>query len=86
MVVLEAMAYGCPVIASNKCGAASVVAPGSNGFVFEAGNCDELAALLQDLTPPMLTQLGKAAFETAKQYTWRAYGDRLVSLYRDLGL
>jgi glycosyltransferase involved in cell wall biosynthesis len=47
MVMLEALAAGVPVLASNAGGPADVLQPGVNGWFFESGNASSLAAALQ---------------------------------------
>jgi glycosyltransferase involved in cell wall biosynthesis len=47
--VQEALACGLPVVASSRVGAAfDLIAPGDNGFVYEAGNDAELAGRLAE--------------------------------------
>lgn len=56
LAVNEAMNFATPVIVSNTCGCSSdLVQHGTNGFIFEEGNVDQLAAFLKEL-------LGDAAF------------------------
>jgi len=47
LVVNEAMASGLPVLVSNRCGcAADLVQEGKNGFTFDPGQAEQLAALM----------------------------------------
>ena len=47
LVVNEALSYGCPVVVSHRCGCVpELVENKPTGFVFEAGNVDELASKL----------------------------------------
>lgn len=47
LVVNEALSYGCPVVVSHRCGCVPELVEGkSTGFVFEAGNVDQLARKL----------------------------------------
>jgi glycosyltransferase involved in cell wall biosynthesis len=49
VVVNEAMCCGCPVVASDRVGAArDLVAPVALQFVFPCGNVEALAAILKD--------------------------------------
>ena len=48
-VLLEAMALSKPVIASNVGGIPDLIQDGQNGFLFKAGNSDELAEKLKTL-------------------------------------
>jgi glycosyltransferase involved in cell wall biosynthesis len=43
MVILEAGARRCPIIASNRGGLAELVTDGQDGLLFPAGNCEALA-------------------------------------------
>ena len=48
LVVNEAMAFGLPVVVSNRVGCSEdLVHDGENGFVFEAGNVDDLVRALE---------------------------------------
>ena len=51
-IVVEALAYGIPVICSRSGGIAESIAVGKNGYTFESGNSSELAALLRDVIEP----------------------------------
>lgn len=46
---LEALAFGIPVVASNCGGNSEIVVDGANGFLFESGNAERLAAVLRRL-------------------------------------
>lgn len=48
-VILEALSFGIPVIASNIGGAAELIKPEINGWTFEAGNWKQLETLIQTL-------------------------------------
>lgn len=70
--VLEAMAHGRPVIVSDGAGAASVVSPSSDGFVFQKrdveGLCDCIQMLHED--DSMLGRMAANARNSAAFYTW----------------
>lgn len=85
LVVLEAMASGLAVIVSDHTGAAELVEDGVNGFVVPAGDAEALADRLRALAadPDRCATMGIAARRTAAGRTWRAYGDRLLAIYRD---
>jgi len=46
-VVNEALMVGTPVICSDRCGASDLIDEGRNGYVFEAGNADDLQERLR---------------------------------------
>jgi glycosyltransferase involved in cell wall biosynthesis len=58
-IMLIALAYRIPVIASNIGGIAEVIRHGINGFLFETGNVDELAAHIEEIAtrPEIISQL-----------------------------
>jgi glycosyltransferase involved in cell wall biosynthesis len=47
MVILEALACGCPVIATRNSGGPEVIEPGFNGFLVDAGDSEGLAEKLE---------------------------------------
>jgi glycosyltransferase involved in cell wall biosynthesis len=56
LVILEARAAGCPVIAPDIGGIAELVAPGVDGWLYPPGDVDALAACLREAsrtTPPV---------------------------------
>jgi glycosyltransferase involved in cell wall biosynthesis len=62
LAALEAMALGKPVVLSNTGGAAELILPGEQGFLFEPGDIEALALHLTTLTSePLREQLGAAA-------------------------
>ena len=65
LVVNEAMCFGLPVIASDRVGAAAdLVKPGSNGFVYPAGDVPALAQLLEQVLEDGASErLGQASLE-----------------------
>jgi glycosyltransferase involved in cell wall biosynthesis len=77
LVVNEAMLQRTPVIASDAVGAAvgGLVRDGRNGFVFPAGNAEELASRLAHLAadPELCAQLGERAREDALALTPAAW-------------
>jgi glycosyltransferase involved in cell wall biosynthesis len=71
VVVNEAMCCGCPVIASDRVGAArDLVAPVKPGFIYRCGNLEALAAILRECNAGRaeLKRLRQAVVERMK--TW----------------
>ena len=68
----EAMAHGRPVIVSDGAGSSDCVIDSVNGFVVPAGDHDAIATMIQWFKdyPDKVQELGNAARETAKQYSW----------------
>ena len=83
-VVLEAMAAGLPVLTSARCGAAEVLPAPLQPFVVQhPDNPNEIAQRLNALLAGP-RELGRIAQETAVQFTWERYGDRLTKLVEGL--
>jgi len=82
-VLLEAMAAARPVVATRIAGIPDVVTDGENGLLVPAGADDALADALGRLHAdrPLGARLGAAALQSARDLSWRAYGDRLVAGY-----
>ena len=72
MVLLDAMNYGLPVIASDIGGIPEIVEHNRTGLLFDPGNPQALATAIQQLasSPKLALQLAEAAFEKLKlQYS-----------------
>ena len=83
MVVLEAMACGCPVIVSRNVGASDVVRDGENGFVVEIRDPAQAAARLAQLAsdPELLQRMSRQALATARDHGWSRYAGRLLEMW-----
>ena len=71
MVVLEAMAYGCPLVATRAGGIPEILEDGVNSLLCRPGDPLELAATLRLLLddPQLAARLGtRAAEEAARRY------------------
>ncbi|MCF8056491.1 MAG: glycosyltransferase family 4 protein [Desulfocapsa sp.] len=80
MTVLEAMAYGLPVVVSQAAGASEIISHGEDGFIF--AQSAELATILKSLTDEKLrTNIGGNARITAEEYTWERAADRYEEIY-----
>jgi len=86
MVVLEAMAFGVPVVLSSHVGAVDLIEPGQEGLVFEARNIEQLAGCLTDLYRDGARRrwMGENARERVSGCSWETYGESLEGFYRDL--
>jgi glycosyltransferase involved in cell wall biosynthesis len=86
IVILEAMASGIPVIASDIPSFRETISDGIDGELFKAGDADALSnkisALIQN--PYLRKELSRKAFEKAKSYSWENVADKYVSLYKSL--
>lgn len=81
--VYEAMAYGLPVITTPNAG--SVVEDGKSGFIVPFGDDKALAEKIKYLYdfPDITKKMGKMAYERVKKYSWEAYGQSVVDVYKN---
>jgi glycosyltransferase involved in cell wall biosynthesis len=89
MSLLEAMAAGCPVVASAVGGIPGVVSDGVNGLLVPAGDRDALALTLHRLLVDraLAARLGRAARDTvARRFTVQHALERLEQIYSGLGV
>jgi glycosyltransferase involved in cell wall biosynthesis len=84
LVLLEAMAAGCPVIAANAGGIPDIVTDGVNGFMFDP--LDEMGAVVatqQLLADPDRREiLRQNARQEAERWGWAAATRQLTDYYR----
>ena len=87
-VVLEAMAAGRAVIASNIEGTRELITDAHNGLLFSPGDVDALAERIEQVykDPGLCDRLGKAARQTIldQQLTWPSTARRYYRLYEEL--
>ena len=75
LAINEAMACGRPVIASDKCGAAAdMVKDNENGFVFKAGNENELYNCMEKMVIADTPLMGAKALETVQHFSYASFG------------
>lgn len=80
--ILESMAMGLPVLASDIGGAAEQITHGVDGLLFEPGNVEELAACIRSMCDPRRrAEAGRAARRTAVE---RFGLERMVDAYRKI--
>jgi glycosyltransferase involved in cell wall biosynthesis len=86
LVVVEAMAAGLPVVASQVGGIPDVVQEGHTGYTFPIGDVDGLIAGVQEIVrdPAKLTQMGRAARAYAETQTWDHMMDEVIEIYERL--
>jgi phosphatidylinositol alpha-mannosyltransferase len=83
LVLLEAMATGCPVVATNIEGYASVVTNGEEGLLVPPMDSRALAnallVLLKDKEKRL--QMGQKGIITATKYSWEDVSRRVLDYY-----
>jgi len=84
LTVLEAYAYGKPVIASKIGGLPEVVKEGETGFLFEPGNGRELAQKISAMTLEKARQMGSKGRKLAETaYTPEGHYKKIIALYEE---
>ena len=83
IVLLEAMALGKPIVASNIEGYASLVTPGAEGLLVPPKDKEALAqALISLMTDESLRQqMGARGILKAKEYDWKYLAQRILDYY-----
>lgn len=86
LVLLEAMASGCPVVAARAGGIPEIVEDGANGVLCEPGRPEIMAAAVRTLLEdrPRLARLRSAGLDTAQGWSWPAAAANLRSHYVEL--
>ncbi|WP_161494599.1 glycosyltransferase family 4 protein [Caulobacter sp. B11] len=87
LVMGEALACGCPVVASENTGATDLFTDGEEGFILRARDADTFADRLQRLAddPNLQGRMARAArMRMTTLRGWGAYGDQMISLYKQI--
>lgn len=85
MVIGEAMACGCPVIASTNTGSSELITDGVEGFIVPIRSPDVISDRLQQLAdqPELLKRMGDSALVRVQQLGgWDAYGESWQSVIK----
>jgi glycosyltransferase involved in cell wall biosynthesis len=86
IVILEAMASGTPVIASDIPSFREIISDSIDGRLFKSQDADALAkevvALYRD--PHLMKKFGQNALEKVKNYSWEKIAEKYISLYEYL--
>jgi glycosyltransferase involved in cell wall biosynthesis len=82
LVLLEAMASGLAVVATDISGHQDVVRPGENGFLVGAGDVEEMARALLELgqDPSARESIGKTNRQRAHEFRWEEISRRYLEL------
>lgn len=83
LVVLEAMALGKPVVASNLEGIKEAVSDGENGILVNLNHPDELASAVSNLLndPNLREEIGYQAVSSVRRFSYSEISRRLSDLY-----
>jgi len=86
IVLLEAMASGKPIVASNISGYATVVNPGVDGLLTTPRNSEELAWAIEYLleNEPLRQQFIRAGLQKAREYAWPRVAELVMDYYYEL--
>ncbi len=87
MVQAQAMACGCPVIASKNTGGEDLFTDGEEGYIVPIRDVDALAEKLQYLAdhPEQRTEMGKKALQRVQRLGgWHDYGEKAMTIYREV--
>lgn len=85
MVLIEGMACGKPVVASNIPGVRSIVRDGVDGVIIEPGSADALASGIQRLLASDHQAMGAAGrAKVEAKYSWPSIITALEQLYADV--
>jgi glycosyltransferase involved in cell wall biosynthesis len=87
LVLLEAMASGKAIVASDLAGVRSVVKEGENGLLAKPGNAEDLAQKISYLLSDesLRKKMGEAGRRHAKEfYSWGKIGKQLETIYKEI--
>ena len=86
LVLLEAMAAGCPVIAARSGGIPDIVTDGQNGYLFDPQDPQAAILATQKLfaDPNLYLQLRQNARLEAESWSWAASTRQLQGYYRQV--
>lgn len=87
MVMAQAMACACPVVASNHTGAEDLMTDGVEGFIVPVRNVSALTEKLQQLAdePMLRDSMGENALQKVQSLGgWSEYGDKAMEIYMDM--
>lgn len=86
IVLLEAMACGLPIVATNVGGIPEIVQDGENGFLVEPESSEEIADRVLKLleNDDLRRRISQNNIEEVKNYSWEAVVDKLEKVYQGI--
>ena len=87
MVMAQAMACACPVLASNHTGAEDLMTDGVEGFIVPVRDVNALAERLQYLAdhPKIRDEMGLSALQKVQKIGgWHEYGEEAMKIYSEV--
>ena len=80
------MACGLPLVATKNAGAEDLIEEGRTGFLVPIRSPEAIAEKISWFAgnQSRIPELGMAAQARAREFTWHAYGERIVSAIRAL--
>ena len=85
IVILEAMGYGLPVIATYDGAIPEIIENGTNGFLVEKYNPNEIANKIRDLTSDHMCRVGMSRANIIKfqeRYTFESFENNFINIMR----
>lgn len=87
LVMAQAMACGCPVVASKHTGAEDLITDGEDGFIVPVRDVSALTDKLQQLADELKLrdEMGEKALQKVESLDgWGNYGDKAIKIYREV--
>ena len=84
--VIEAKAYGIPVIGSNRGGLSELIECGKNGLLFDPSGVDNLAKTIEIVikNPDIVSLMSKTVLQEAQYFSPNIIANKYLELYCDL--
>ncbi len=86
VTVLEGLAHGCPVIATETGGIPDIIEDGRNGRLVPPGDPEQLRQLILTVMfdHKMRYKMREQGIITAREHTWESVGDAYLSVIQDI--
>jgi len=83
IVLIEAMAYGIPIIASRIGAFTEIIADNENGILIQPGNVDYIRYALEEIiaNETLYSEISKNNINKAKEYSLVIHGQKLIEIY-----